>query len=142
LAKEKKLAYNVVVDESLPETLNGDSARIKQIMINLISNAVKFTDTGTVEVSVSKADDDHWKLTVKDSGIGIPSHALEYIFDEFRQVDGGSTRQFGGTGLGLAIVRNLTTLMHGTVNASSRLDEGSVFTVTLPMEVAKMPLSE
>lgn len=142
LALEKNLTYEVVVDEKMPQTIKGDVARIQQIIINLISNSMKFTEEGAVTVNIAKTDDTHWKLSVVDTGIGIPSHALEYIFDEFRQVDAGSTRQFGGTGLGLAIVRNLTTMMQGTVNATSKVNEGSTFTVTLPLEAVNIPTVE
>jgi signal transduction histidine kinase len=80
-----------------------------------------------------RCKDNAWQIQVTDTGIGIPPHAINYIFDEFRQLDGTSKRAYGGTGLGLAIVRNLCRMMEGTVQVSSKLNEGSTFTVTLPL---------
>jgi signal transduction histidine kinase len=133
LAEKKQLDYRVVVDQALPEEIVGDVERLKQILLNLISNAIKFTEKGGVTVRVEQCNQEHWAISVADTGIGIPAHAIEYIFDEFRQVDGSKARQFGGTGLGLAIVRNLTLMMDGKINVTSELGEGSIFTVTLPL---------
>lgn len=132
LAESKGLQFNVDIDPQLPETIVGDSARLKQIVINLVSNAIKFTEKGTVKANLSANDAESWKITVTDSGIGIPAHAQETIFDEFRQVDSTSTRQYGGTGLGLAIVKKLVLLMSGKINLKSGTGEGSTFTVTIP----------
>ena len=136
LAAQKGLKYEMSVDADLPEIVSGDRDRIKQIIINLVSNAIKFTETGAVTLKANKADNGSWKLAVNDTGVGIPAHALEYIFDEFRQADQSSTRKFGGTGLGLAIVKNLATIMNGSVKAESTVDQGSTFTVTLPLAPA------
>jgi len=133
LAAEKQLDYRVSVDKELPKVIVGDSERLKQILLNLLSNAIKFTEKGGVTVWVEQADQEHWSLSVADTGIGIPAHAIEYIFDEFRQVDGSKVRQFGGTGLGLAIARNLSLMMGGKIHVTSELGKGSVFTVTLPL---------
>ncbi len=133
LAKDKKLAITCNLDDNLPGEIVGDAVRLKQIVVNLLSNAIKFTDEGSVTVEVAKADKKQWTIAVSDTGIGIPAHALEYIFDEFRQVDGTSKRRYGGTGLGLAIVRNLVLTMGGTVRVKSAVGEGSTFTVTLPL---------
>ncbi len=108
--------------------------RLKQIAINLLSNAIKFTDSGEVRIEVAKHARDAWRIEVTDTGSGIPSHLLETIFQEFRQVDGTTTRQFGGTGLGLTIVRRLALLMGGTVRVKSQVGQGSTFTVYLPLE--------
>jgi PAS domain S-box-containing protein len=132
LAEEKGLLFDVDIDPQLPETLIGDSARLKQIVINLVSNAVKFTEKGAVKVNLSANDADSWKIAVTDSGIGIPPHAQDTIFDEFRQLDSSSTRQYGGTGLGLAIVKKLVLLMGGKINLKSETGEGSTFTITIP----------
>jgi signal transduction histidine kinase len=139
LAQDKQLEFEVRLDKELPETLIGDPDRLRQIAANLISNAIKFTEKGGVKVLINRHSRDAWTLVVEDTGIGIASHALEYIFDEFRQVDDTMSRQFGGTGLGLAIVRNLALMMGGNVRAQSTVGKGSTFTVQLPLIVEKAP---
>jgi signal transduction histidine kinase len=136
LAEKKGLAFNIEVDPALPSPLLGDPERLTQIALNLLSNAIKFTETGGVKLTM-KRDAKVWIIEVRDTGVGIPPHALNYIFDEFRQVDGSSTRSYGGSGLGLAIVRKLCLLMDGNVRATSELGKGSVFTVTLPLRTPK-----
>jgi PAS domain S-box-containing protein len=133
LAKQKGLNLAFSLDDRLPPEIVGDAARLKQIALNLIGNAVKFTERGAVTVELRRDGTDTWMLAVSDTGIGIPSHAQEFIFEEFRQVDGSSQRHHGGSGLGLAIVRNLVLLMKGTVRVKSKVGEGSVFTVSLPL---------
>jgi signal transduction histidine kinase len=133
LAQKKGLSLDVDIDPSLPRELYGDSERLSQIGINLLSNAVKFTEKGGVKLSVG-CSDSSWSIQVADTGIGIPPHALNYIFDEFRQVDGSTSRVYGGSGLGLAIVRNLCGMMDGNIKVASELDKGSIFTVTLPLK--------
>lgn len=134
LAEEKGLQFKVTIDPNLPENVVGDRARVEQVVINLLSNAFKFTEEGEVELSVKHlADTQKWQMAVRDTGVGIAPHAIEYIFDEFRQADGTSRRAYGGTGLGLAICRNLCRLMGGEVNVKSELGKGSTFTVTLPL---------
>ncbi len=108
----------------------GDRTRLRQILINLVGNAVKFTDEGTVSVT-SRPLDGGVELEVADTGVGIPEKDLPAIFDRFRQVDSSSTRKAGGTGLGLAITRKLVELHGGTIGVTSRLGEGSVFTFSL-----------
>ncbi len=138
LAEKKGLQFTIMIDDTLPSTLLGDQSRIEQVVINLLSNAFKFTEHGEVALYVKPdQDNQHWILSVRDTGIGIPPHALEYIFDEFRQVDGSSRRVYGGSGLGLAICRNLTRLMGGDVRVQSALGQGSTFTVALPLEIAR-----
>ena len=132
LAEEKHLRLEVEVDEQLPEVMVADSERLKQVVINLLSNAVKFTEQGFLKIAVAKHDAETWRIEVSDSGIGIPAHAQETIFEEFRQVDGTSRRQFGGTGLGLAIVRKLIIMMGGHIRLKSEVGKGSTFTITLP----------
>jgi signal transduction histidine kinase len=131
LAEQKGLTFDIEIDAALPDAIYGDADRLTQIVINLLSNAFKFTETGGVKLEL-KRDDLEWIIRVTDSGVGIPPHAINYIFDEFRQVDGSSRRVYGGTGLGLAIVRNLCLMMKGNVKVTSELNKGSVFTVTLP----------
>lgn len=133
LAEEKLLRFEAALDERMPENIIGDQARIRQIAINLLSNAIKFTDSGFVKIQIRRHGRDAWKLIVSDSGIGIPSHMQEVIFEEFRQVDSTSQRKQGGTGLGLAIVRKLSLMMGGNVRVASQLGKGSTFTVILPM---------
>lgn len=132
-ATNKRLVLNWQIDPALPETLYGDEDRLTQIAVNLLSNAVKFTDFGEVRLELLRQDSE-WIIRVTDTGKGIPPHAINYIFDEFRQVDGSSTRSYGGSGLGLAIVRNLCRMMDGTIQVSSVLGKGSTFTVTLPLK--------
>jgi signal transduction histidine kinase len=133
LAQQKNLQFEVKVDPELPDMLMGDEARLSQIALNLLSNAVKFTAAGSVKLNIG-VKEDQWTIQVSDTGIGIPPHALNYIFEEFRQADGSTTRMYGGSGLGLAIVRNLCLMMNGTVRVSSQVGKGSTFTVTLPMQ--------
>lgn len=132
LSQQKGLNFEVDVDPDLPAIVYGDGARITQIAINLLSNAFKFTETGTVRLEMRR-DTETWLIRVVDTGVGIPPHALNYIFDEFRQVDGSSRRMYGGSGLGLAIVRNLARIMNGQVKVTSELGKGSTFTVSLPL---------
>lgn len=119
------------VPEDLPEVLS-DQDKLKQIIINLLSNALKFTEEGEVKLS-AVLEDALLKIAISDTGIGISSHALQYIFDEFRQVDGSSTRKYGGTGLGLSITKKLVNLLGGTIDVSSVEGEGSTFVVTIPL---------
>jgi PAS domain S-box-containing protein len=142
LALEKNLTYTYTIDERMPKHLMGDSARIKQIALNLLSNAVKFTDKGFVRLDIHKHGDDAWQLIVEDSGIGIPPHAQDIIFEEFRQVDSSFQRKQGGTGLGLSIVKRLSVMMGGNVRLKSKLGKGSTFTVILPLMVAKGEVEE
>lgn len=140
LAEKKNLDFKLDLDEALPEKLIGDESRTKQITINLISNAIKFTQEGEVILRTKKADDHHWQIIVTDTGLGIPAQMREVIFDEFRQVDAGSTREYGGTGLGLAIVRRLVLMMEGTIQVKSEVGQGSTFTVTLPLIAESKPV--
>ena len=109
-----------------------DKDRLHQILTNLLSNAVKFTENGSVKVTAKRSGADII-ITVADSGIGIPAQALDRIFEEFHQVDGGATRQYGGTGLGLAISRHFARLLGGDITVQSALGIGSIFTVTIPI---------
>ncbi|MCU0514434.1 MAG: PAS domain S-box protein [Anaerolineae bacterium] len=133
LAEDKGLRFETSLDERMPAVIIADSARLKQIVINLVSNAVKFTEQGFVKIDIRRHGRDTWKLMVSDSGIGIPSHLQETIFEEFRQVDSSFQRRQGGTGLGLAIVRKLTLMMGGNVRLTSKPGAGSLFTIFLPI---------
>jgi signal transduction histidine kinase/DNA-binding response OmpR family regulator len=131
MVKAGRVSLIKQLPESLPVLLS-DQDKLKQIIINLLSNALKFTEKGEVKVTAA-LENGSLKIAVSDTGIGIPSDAMQYIFDEFRQVDGSSTRKHGGTGLGLSITKKLTELLGGTIDVSSIEGEGSTFTVTLPL---------
>lgn len=141
LADQKGIRFETVFDPTLPTCLKGDAQRLEQILANLISNAIRFTNEGGVKVSFERSSATQWQMVVTDTGIGIPAHALEYIFDEFRQVDGSTQREYGGTGLGLSIVQKLAQLMGGTVRVESEVGKGSKFTVQLPLIVAEMAVA-
>ncbi len=123
------LTYHGLDDEAVV----GDAARIRQVLLNLLGNAVKFTETGSVHLSVrrNEADPDEIAFRIRDTGVGIPSDRLEAIFGRFTQVDGSSSRRFGGAGLGLAITERLLTLMGGSIAVESTPDQGSTFTATI-----------
>jgi signal transduction histidine kinase len=133
MLKADRVSLVTEVAADLPPLFT-DRDKLRQILMNLLSNAAKFTDEGTITLSAIRADG-ALRLTVSDTGIGMPKEALEYIFEEFRQVDMSSTRRHGGTGLGLAIVRRLARLLGGHVVAVSELGKGSTFMLTLPFEL-------
>jgi PAS domain S-box-containing protein len=130
-ADEKKLKLITEFDHNVPTTVIGDGVRLRQVIINLVSNAVKFTQKGEIRVSVSlveqTAENVAVRFAVHDTGIGIEQKNLETIFQEFEQADTSITRQFGGTGLGLAISQKLVELMGGSIDVSSQAGEGSCF---------------
>jgi signal transduction histidine kinase len=111
-----------------------DAAKVKQILTNLVSNAIKFTEHGSVTVEVRPADDGGCAIAVRDTGIGIRPEDQQVIFEEFRQVDGSSTRKYAGTGLGLAIARRFALLCGGSLAVESTLGKGATFTLRLPAE--------
>lgn len=133
LAEAKGLDFETRVDPALPEEIVADWDRLTQIVMNLLSNAVKFTKQGHVKLEVCRASDEDWTIRVSDTGIGMNPESLEYIFDEFRQVDGSHQRSYEGTGLGLAIVRKLSQKMSGEISVESAPNSGSTFTVKLPL---------
>jgi signal transduction histidine kinase len=137
LAQQKGLALRVDVDPNLPVTVIGDKNRIEQILSNLVVNAVKFTDAGSVVIHVGTCNDTQWTLRVKDTGIGISPETQAHIFEPFRQADETTGRKYGGVGLGLAIVHQLVTAMHGTVSVESEVGRGSTFTVVLPLRATQ-----
>jgi len=138
LTADKGLKLTSQLDPNLPETLSGDSARLQQILVNLVNNAVKFTEAGSIDVQLTKLDEGHWGLAVSDTGQGIPKEDLPHIFDTFRQVEGTTTRVHGGFGLGLSIVKQLVTLMGGNISVESELGKGSTFSITLPCEAMSL----
>lgn len=127
------LRLDVDCDESIPLGIDGNALRIRQIVTNLVGNAIKFTNApGWIKVVTGRADG-QWTLTVSDTGIGIPEEKLGSIFDEFSQVDASPTRRGGGTGLGLSITQNLVELMGGVIEVESEVGVGSVFRVRMPV---------
>ncbi len=130
-AENKNLEFNLSVDEEVPETLNGDPHRLSQILVNLIDNAIKFTEEGKIEVYVTclnKTNEDiKIKFSVRDTGIGISEQEQEKIFERFEQATTETTRKFGGSGLGLAIIRNLLKLQGTDIHVNSKPGEGSEF---------------
>lgn len=134
-ANQKQLAFSYTLDDTIPDLVFGDSDRLRQILTNLIGNAIKFTKSGSVQLTATL---EHEKTNticfiVSDTGIGIPENKLSDIFNAFTQVDASTTRQYGGTGLGLAITQELTTLMNGTIRVESELGKGSSFYVSIPL---------
>jgi len=133
-AQEKQLTLLLEHDATLPDHILADEERLAQVVGNLLQNAIKFTPEGTITLRTRLHDDDYWQLQIIDSGVGIPETWQHLIFDEFRQVDATSRRKYGGAGLGLSIVKKLVVLMGGTIGVESKLNEGSTFTVTLPLQ--------
>jgi CheY-like chemotaxis protein len=132
-AQEKGLVFETEIDPRAEAVVEGDAARLKQILINLVSNAVKFTDRGRVRLSVG-VDAGACLFQVEDTGVGFSMAQKESLFGRFQQADGSITRRFGGSGLGLAISHNLADLMGGVLDASSTPGEGSTFVVRLPLQ--------
>jgi signal transduction histidine kinase len=133
LAAEKKLQFSATVDHSVPEKVYIDPDALTKIVTNLLSNALKFTKEGSV-FSELKQVSDKLEVKVKDTGVGIPDEAQQTIFESFRQLDSSTKRKFGGSGLGLFIVKQLTTLLEGTIEVTSKVNEGSTFVVRIPLK--------
>lgn len=138
IAKDKALKISLEIADDVPEWVRGDSVRLNQILLNLGSNAIKFTPKGEVHIAVKnlaiKEDIHQLEFTVTDSGIGIDSDKIDRIFDRFEQAEKYTSRQFGGTGLGLTITKKLVQLMGGVILVESELGRGTTFTVRLPFE--------
>jgi CheY-like chemotaxis protein len=137
-AREKGLVFELTITDGVPERVRGDARRLQQVLLNLVSNAVKFTAEGTVSVRVravpGAAGSTRISVAVSDTGIGIDPAGLERMFEPFTQADVSTTRIYGGTGLGLAIVRELVELMGGTIRAESEPGRGSVFSFELELD--------
>jgi signal transduction histidine kinase len=133
LAHNKELDLTIELSPQMPATLYGDERRLQQIIINLVGNAIKFTQQGGVKVRVFQPSAIYWAFQVIDTGAGIPKDAQAYIFEPFRQVDNSITRENRGTGLGLSITKQLVALMDGEISLESEPGQGSTFTVTLPV---------
>jgi CheY-like chemotaxis protein/anti-sigma regulatory factor (Ser/Thr protein kinase) len=143
-ARAKNLRLFATFEAGLPETMIGDGLKIRELLGHLLSNAVKFTHAGSVELRVSAVRNENNStliLAVQDTGIGIPSDRLDSIFESFRQVEGGLSRTYPGLGLGLALARKLTSLMGGEIHVESGPGAGSTFTVRLPLRTVEEPAS-
>ena len=136
LAEVKGLALQIAIDERLPAHVRGDPVRVRQILSNFITNALKFTERGHVRIEATRSDAGGLRLTVSDSGPGVPIEMQSRLFTPFSQGDSSTTRRFGGTGLGLSICRELAQLMGGTVGVDSTPGHGSTFWATLPLPSA------
>ncbi|MES2456059.1 MAG: two-component regulator propeller domain-containing protein [Bacteroidota bacterium] len=144
-AAKKNINLIYQIDASLPEQLIGDSLRLKQVLINLTSNALKFTSEGEVFIHIyalgqRSGDEVTVGFTIQDTGIGIPAEKIAMLFKAFTQVDASTTRKYGGTGLGLAISERLVKLMGGQIWAESEAGKGSSFHFTIPSKISKQPL--
>jgi signal transduction histidine kinase/CheY-like chemotaxis protein len=133
IAGKKGVEFALTIDKGARGVYRGDSTRVRQILYNLVSNAIKFTERGDVQVRVGRRAG-QLVLSVRDSGIGIAPEALKRLFSKFEQADSTTTRRYGGTGLGLAICRELAELMGGSIHAESAPGKGSTFTVRLPLD--------
>jgi PAS domain S-box-containing protein len=142
-AAQKQLHLSSMVDPALPHYLRGDPARLRQILLNLVSNALKFTNAGQVDLYARVSSRNEAgvtvQITVRDTGIGIPADVQAGLFLPFTQADRSTTRVYGGTGLGLAISRQLVELMGGTISVESMVQVGSIFTVTVPLGYGEAP---
>lgn len=143
-SSEKALSLRFIVDGKVCDYLIGDAYRLRQIIMNLVGNAIKFTDHGEVQVSIKRAEDSEpdeakFEFSVSDPGIGIEETKLGLIFNKFQQADGSMTRRFGGTGLGLAISKRLVSLMGGDIWVTSNIGQGSKFSFTCRGELADTP---
>jgi signal transduction histidine kinase len=133
LAQNKSIYLKAEFKEDVPERVLCDNKRLSQVITNLVSNAIKFTETGGVTVAVDSTEDfKNWRIQVRDSGRGMPQEAIAYIFEVFRQVDGSDSREKQGTGLGLAITKQLVDRMGGYIEVTTEMGKGSTFSVTLP----------
>ncbi len=136
IARDKQISIRSIANNTYCEGWLGDPVRIKQILLNLASNAVKFTDTGTIEIRYNcyiSNKGTKLSIEVRDTGIGMSERALERLFERFEQADASTTRKFGGTGLGMSITKALVELMEGNISVKSKIGEGSQFLVTIPM---------
>ena len=134
-AQIKGLDFAIDIDESMPNYIMGDPTRLRQVLINLVGNSLKFTECGEVRVKVKKKDE-KIKIVISDSGIGIAKEAQTSLFEPYVQAESSTTRKFGGSGLGLSIVKKLITTMDGSIKVTSVPGEGSRFTISLPCEIS------
>lgn len=136
-AHTKGLTLITDIAPEVPLTVPGDPDRVQQILVNLVNNAIKFTEQGTVHVRLYRPNPTHWALQVSDTGIGIPPKHQAHIFEPFRQLENSVTQEQPGSGLGLSIVKQLTNLMGGYITLKSQVNRGSTFTVFLPLDIVQ-----
>ena len=136
-SEQKGLKLNSKLDKELPEFIRTDSQRLNQILKNLLSNAIKFTEKGSVSISIDRNSESTVIISITDTGIGIVEDKQQDIFEAFQQAEGGTSRKYGGTGLGLSISRELAKLLGGEIKLSSKLNEGSVFSLIIPLEIVQ-----
>jgi len=138
-AKQKQLEFKIDCTEDVPDTIVTDPAKLRQCIINLVSNAIKFTEQGYVKLTArqtAKDDKPFVEFEITDTGIGIPADKLDILFESFTQADGSTTRKYGGTGLGLAITKQLADLMGGNITVESEAGKGSTFRLVIPANTA------
>ncbi|MEO1025510.1 MAG: response regulator [Pseudomonadota bacterium] len=141
-AATKGIAFAYRIEPTVPPAIYGDSIRIKQILLNLLNNAIKFTEEGEVVLSVIASGSEaapRARFEIRDTGIGIPEDRMDMLFQSFSQIDASTTRRFGGTGLGLVITERLVELMNGEISVESTVGEGTCFIVDLPVRPAPRP---
>jgi signal transduction histidine kinase/CheY-like chemotaxis protein len=140
--KEIELIFDF--DPDCSRHLTGDPSRIRQVLLNLLGNAIKFTEDGFIRLGVScksgYASEEQLRIEVQDTGIGLEPNSIEHLFDDFTQADSSTTRRFGGTGLGLAITKKLVTLMGGDIGVNSVYGEGTTFWIQIPLSKAEIPI--
>src|SRR5690606_39244932 len=134
----KGIQLNLEMNIDVPRFLKGDPYRLNQILLNLTSNAIKFTNTGQVDITVGKLYEDEYgvglSISVFDTGIGIPHSKIDSIFESFTQAYTDTSRKYGGTGLGLAITKRLVELQGGSIHVKSKVDKGSEFKIIMKFE--------
>jgi PAS domain S-box-containing protein len=133
LAEAKNISFRAEISEDMPISIVGDSQRLKQILVNLISNAIKFTETGGVDVRIYRTAPTEWKMQVTDTGPGIPTGSIEAVFEPFKQLSEANRVIRKGYGLGLSITKQILALMNGTIAIESEIGKGTTFTITLPL---------
>jgi len=136
-AEQKGLKLNLKLNKELPEFIRTDSQRLNQILKNLLSNAIKFTEKGSVSITIDRDTESTIVISITDTGIGIVEDKQQAIFEAFQQAEGGTSRKYGGTGLGLSISRELAKLLGGKIKLRSTLNEGSVFSLIVPLEIVQ-----
>ena len=134
-AEQKGLTLTVTFDKEAPESIRTDSQRLNQILKNLLSNAIKFTEKGNVNINLRRYTQNTLMISVSDTGIGISEDKQMAVFEAFQQADGGTSRKYGGTGLGLSISRELAKLIGAEIKLTSKLNEGSTFSLIIPLEI-------
>ena len=142
LIVNKNIEFKVVKETDTRVIINTDKGKVIQVLINLLGNAVKFTNEGHIELKISRAEKKELIFDVTDSGIGISEEDQKIVFEEFRQIDGTSTRKYGGTGLGLAICKKIAGLMNGSISVKSEKGKGSTFTFSIPLVVVEQKKKE